>query len=117
MQTTPQIAVEKGPSAATEPAAKPPHSVDLDTPIVRSGQTITRVTLRKPRSGELRGMNLVDLMQMDVNALQKVLPRISSPILTEPEVAGMDPADLLQLGMEVALFLAPKSTKTEFPAA
>lgn len=90
-----------------------PDSVSLDTPIKRGDQTITLITLRKPASGELRGVSLTDLLQLDVTALQKVLPRISSPTLTEQDVAKMDPADLVQLGSVVAGFLLPKATLAE----
>ncbi|MFV0662775.1 phage tail assembly protein [Denitromonas sp.] len=82
--------------------------VPLDTPITRGEQEITEVTLRKPDSGALRGTNLADLLQMNVDALVTVVPRISTPTLNSIEVQGMDPADLVQIGKEVAGFLLPK---------
>lgn len=85
-----------------------PNTVALDTPIKRGNQEITEVTLRKPTSGELRGTKLSDLISLDVIALQKVLPRISSPTLTENDVAMMDPADLCQLGGVFVSFLYSK---------
>jgi hypothetical protein len=78
-------------------AAPNPHTVELDTPLVRGAQTITAVTLRKPTAGELRGTSLHDLARFDVSALQKVLPRISTPTLTEFEIGQLDPADLMAL--------------------
>ncbi|WP_310631578.1 phage tail assembly protein [Paraburkholderia sp.] len=90
---------------------KDPNTVELDTPIVRGKQTISEITLRKPRSGELRGVSLQDLVNLDVIALSKVLPRISSPTLTEHDVAQLDPADLVQLGGVFAGFLWPKAVK------
>ncbi|KWZ40832.1 phage tail protein [Burkholderia savannae] len=91
----------------------------LDTPIEREGQTITQVTLRKPTSGALRGTSLAALVNLDVDALRKVLPRISAPTLTEFDVASMDPADLVALGGIFAGFLMPKALKAsmEFPNA
>lgn len=86
-------------------------SITLDTPIKRGDDTITSVEVRKPVSGELRGCNLTDLLQMDVVALTKVLPRITNPTLTEQEVARMDPADMLQMGTEVSGFLLPSRMK------
>lgn len=88
-------------------------AVELDTPITRKGGDVTTITLRKPKAGELRGLSLTDVLQMDVNALGKLLPRISQPMLTEDEVRNMDPADLVQLGGEVAGFLVPKKHKVE----
>ena len=53
----------------------------------------------------------MDLMNMNVSALQVVLPRISEPALTQFDVAAMDPADLIKCGMEVSVFLAPKADR------
>lgn len=85
--------------------------IDLDTPIKRGETEVTKVSLRKPASGELRGVNLADLLQMDVSALEKVIPRISDPTLTTHEVQGLDPADLFQLGAAVSGFLLPKAMR------
>lgn len=90
--------------------ATTPNSITLDTPIKRGDQEVASISLRKPNAGELRGLNLTDLLQMDVAALQKVLPRITTPSLTEADVAAMDPADLMQCGSKVASFLLPKGT-------
>ncbi|WP_127881856.1 phage tail assembly protein [Pseudomonas lactis] len=89
------------------------NTVTLDTPIRRGTTSIDRITLRKPNSGELRGVSLVELLQMDVSSLIKVLPRISSPSLTAVEVAGMDPADLLALSSKISGFLLQKSAMTD----
>lgn len=83
-------------------------TVTLDYPIQRGETTITDVTVRKPMAGQLRGLNMTDILQMDINALSKLLPRITSPALTEVDISDMDPADLMQLGQEVAAFLVPK---------
>lgn len=105
----------KNTGAADTPAEKNPNRpvITLDTPIVRGSTEITEVTLRKPVSGELRGVSLTDLLQMDVLALRKVLPRITTPILTDHEIGLMDPADLVQMATEVAGFLLPKSAKAD----
>lgn len=85
--------------------------IELDAPIKRGNTEIDSVTLRKPVSGELRGVSLMDLAQMDVLALRKVLPRISNPSLTDAEVGNLDPADLMQCGVAVASFLLTKKMK------
>lgn len=89
--------------------------ITLEVPIQRGDQTITDITLRKPSAGELRGLSLVNLLQMEVTALTTVLPRITTPALTTKEINRLDLADLLQLGSEVAGFLVPKSAKADFP--
>ena len=90
---------------------KDPNTVILDEPINRGAQVITAVTLRRPSSGELRGVTLNALANLDVAALGKVIPRISSPTLTPQEMDNLDPADLLQLAQVVGGFLLPKQAK------
>lgn len=91
-------------------------TITLDQPIQRGDTQITAVDVRKPQAGELRGLALSDLFNIDVNAVIKVLPRITAPSLTEHEVAGMDPADLMQLGGAVAGFLLPRGMLEETPS-
>ncbi|MBZ9576735.1 phage tail assembly protein [Modicisalibacter sp. MOD 31.J] len=89
------------------------ETVVLDEPIARGKTSITEIHVRKPKSGALRGVALTDVLQMDVQALTKVLPRITDPALTEAEIRDMDPADLVQLGGVVAGFLLPRSARVE----
>lgn len=99
-----------------QPDVKPltdDNTVVLDTPIRRGITSIDSITLRKPNSGELRGVSLAELLNMDVNSLVKVVPRISTPTLTAVEVTSMDPADLFALGTKVSGFLLQKSMKTD----
>lgn len=91
------------------------NTVTLDEPIKRGDQTISQITLRRPRAGELRGVSLMDLAQLDVAALTKVLPRISLPTLTENDVSNLDPADLLALGAELAGFFQRKADRAASP--
>ena len=87
------------------------NKVILDDPIKRSNSTVTEVTLRTPNSGELRGVPLQALADLDVIALQRVLPRITTPALTAQEIAKMSPSDLMQMGVKVAVFLLPKADR------
>lgn len=93
------------------------ETVTLDTPLQRGETLIETVTIRKPMAGELRGVSLIELMQMDVLALRKVLPRITTPTLTDLEIGRMDPADLVQCGVAVSSFLLSKSAKEAVPGA
>lgn len=87
--------------------------VTLDTPIRRGTSIIESITLRKPSSGELRGVSLSDLLNLDVASLIKVIPRISNPGITAVEAAGLDPADLVAIGSKVIGFLLQRSAKTD----
>ena len=90
-------------------------TITLDTPITRGETTISEVTLRKPLAGALRGTRLNAVMEMDVAALMTIIPRISTPALTAPELGAMDPADLTAIGVEVVSFLLPKSALADLP--
>lgn len=88
-----------------------PNTVRLDTPIKRGSHLVEEITLRKPASGELRGIHLAELLNMDVTSLIKLLPRIS--MLTAPEASQLDPADLVAIGVKITGFLLQKQTKTD----
>ncbi len=82
--------------------------IELEEPIQRGETTIDKLTIRKPQSGELRGLTLEKLLNSDVDTLLKLLPRITDPILIDQEVAEMDPADLTQCGNAVRGFFMTK---------
>lgn len=88
-------------------------TVTLDTIIERGTEKVGIVQIRKPGAGELRGLSLVDLGQLKVDALIELIPRISIPNLTKAEVAALDMADLLAFGAEIAGFLLQKQQRTD----
>ncbi|CCH13810.1 phage-related tail protein [Stenotrophomonas maltophilia D457] len=92
------------------------NTVTLDYPIQRGEQVIATIKLRKPNAGELRGIKLVDLLQIDVSAVAALLPRITEPTLTAADVNKLDPADLVAIGTLVAGFFVPKAQR-EFLSA
>lgn len=73
-------------------------------PIKRGETEISEVTLRKPNTGALRGLKMVEILRMDVNSMLLLLPRISEPALLPAEAGELDPADLMQLSNEVVSF-------------
>lgn len=99
---------------AAEPVENPSlKTVELDDPIRRGNTVIDTVQIRKPCAGELRGVSLMDVAQMDVLALRKVLPRITIPSLTDAEIGNLSPADMMQCGVIVSAFLLTKRQKAE----
>lgn len=91
------------------------HSVKLDVPLQRAnGNNITEVQVLKPNSGALRGLNLTELLQMNMGALHTIIPRITQPQITKPDLAHLDPADLVALGTAVIGFLVPKAQRADF---
>jgi len=93
------------------------RTVNLDQPLKRGEIEITSIEVRRPKAGELRGLNLRNLSELDYSTLESLLPRITMPSLTKLEVANLDPSDLMQLGAEVVDFLLPKRVKAGLPQA
>ncbi|MEM5528085.1 phage tail assembly protein [Gammaproteobacteria bacterium AS21] len=87
------------------------QTVILQQPIKRGEHEIEQVQVRTPKAGELRGLALSDLLNLDVNTLKTLLPRITAPSLNESEIADLAPADLVKLGGKVINFLVPKETE------
>ncbi|CCQ40923.1 phage tail assembly protein [Yersinia enterocolitica] len=88
--------------------------ITLDVPIIRGNTTITEVTVNKPNTGALRGAKLQALLDTDVDALIRVLPRITTPNLTVPEISNLDPADIYALSQALAIFFLPNSVKSDY---
>lgn len=102
---------------ASRPAPAPESIfsiVKLDEPIKRGGDApdITEVKVRRPDAGTLRGLKLVDVINVDVNAMMTLLPRVTEPNIMEPQLASMNAADFVALANEVALFLPQKAAPT-----
>ncbi|WP_417778615.1 phage tail assembly protein [Stutzerimonas xanthomarina] len=87
----------------TQPIYSAP--IELARPIKRGQTEVKEITLRRAGSGELRGLKLADLVQGDVNAVIRLVPRISQPALLEQEVAALDAYDLTRCADEIAVFL------------
>lgn len=86
-------------------------TVTLENPIKRGEQTIEHVALMKPNAGTLRGVSLAAVANSEVDALIKVLPRMTAPMLTEQEVAALELPDLVALAGKVVGFLSPNSVQ------
>lgn len=99
-----------------QPAITQPEqtTVTLEEAIVRGTTTISDIIVRKPNSGALRGVRLQALMEMDVDSMMLVLPRVTAPALTKNDLLLMSPGDLISLSIEVVSFLLPKSVKSDF---
>lgn len=85
--------------------------VILDNPVIRGEQKIEQVTVTKPNAGTLRGVSLASLANSDVDALIKVLPRMTYPALTEHEVMRLEASDLILFAGKVVGFLSPSSAR------
>ena len=87
----------------------------LEQPIVRGDDKIEQLKFRRPNAGELRGLSMAALGQMQVDELRKLAPRISSPTITQEEFDGLDPADLMECCDRIMDFLLSKQRRAELP--
>ena len=101
-------------TAQDTPVQDDKATITLDTPIKRGTTEISEIKLRKPNAGALRGVSMTELLQMNVTALQTLLPRISEPTLARHEIDQLEPPDLLNIGIEVAGFFATRAEKAQY---
>ncbi len=88
----------------TELAQEAPNTITLKHPVKRAGQTIEQVTLLTPNTGHLRGLSLAAVASAEVDALIKLLPRMTMPSLTEQEVASLSLPDMTAITAKVINF-------------
>lgn len=91
-------------------------TIALADPIQRGETTIERLTIRKPKAGELRGLTLQDLLSTDITALLKLIPRVSDPPLTGDEADALDPADLSEIAGAIRDFFMTRGERAMLEA-
>lgn len=89
--------------------------VILELPIERGAEAIGELRFRRPQAGELRGLSIAALGQMQVDELRKLAPRISMPTITAEEFDRLDPADLMECSDRIMDFLLQKQRRAELP--
>jgi hypothetical protein len=94
----------------TQPVTKTEETVTLSQPILRGKQTIDTLVIRKPKPMNLRGMKVVDILQLDVDCIVTLAQRVATPPLTDLEARNLDPADLTKIGVAVQGFFVDPST-------
>ena len=100
------------PSAPSQPATAAMQEIHLETPIQRGEMEIARLHLRKPKAGELRGLQLDNLIAGDVNAVMALLPRITLPPILAEEAEQLEMPDLLACGGAIKGFFMSKEAQT-----
>jgi len=88
------------------------RTVELETPVqLGDAPAITSLQLRKPVSGDCRGLSLAKLSQVDVTEVLTLLPRIATPLITPVEAAAIELPDLMAIAEIVADFLLSRAQK------
>ena len=83
------------------------ETVKFKEPVQVGGKEVSEIKVRTPTAGELRGCQMTMLLQMDVGQMFKVLPRVTTPAVTEADVEKMPPWALMALSTAVISFLNP----------
>ncbi|WP_171854878.1 phage tail assembly protein [Enterobacter hormaechei] len=85
------------------------NAITLAKPVVRGDEKITQVTITDEikQAGSLRGLKLVNVMNMDVDSVAVLLTRVTSPRLKQTEINEMDTRDFVSLSEALVPFLTP----------
>ena len=59
--------------------------ITLSGEIEIDGKKLTEINLRTPKSGELRGLSLLELGRISTDELLRLIPRITMPPLTDEQ--------------------------------
>ena len=87
------------------------ETITLSEPIRRGETAIGAINIRKPKSGELRGLTLQDVLTTDISAVLKLIPRVTDPPLTQDEVDNLEPEDLAEIGGTIRGFFMTKAER------
>ena len=87
--------------------------VELTAEIVRGEKKIKKIVLVQPTVMALKGLKMMDVIQMDVDAYVTLLPRISTPTLTKADITAMNPVDFTALATEIVSFFVKADKEAE----
>ncbi|WP_019646968.1 phage tail assembly protein [Novispirillum itersonii] len=90
-------------------------TVTLHDPIPYGSGTLAELKIRRPTTGDLRGVKTVLMQDADFGILQDILPRISMQPLTAQHVASISLPDGLELMAVIAGFFARRRADTQSP--
>lgn len=79
-------------------------TVKLSVPVKIDGKNTSEIGLRCPKTGELRGLMLANVVQMETSSMLKLLPRITVPPMSEAQIADLPPADFFTMTREAVGF-------------
>lgn len=91
------------------------NTVTLTRPIKRENNEIRTITITDEvkQAGTLRGLRLVNVMNMDVDSISILLTRCTLPRLKLKEISEMATSDFVELCEALTPFLAPKEPGTK----
>ena len=78
--------------------------VTLSTPVKIDGKDVTAINLRRPKTGDMRGLKIRAVHEMDVDTFTRLLPRITMPPLSPAQIADLELPDFVALSEKAFLF-------------
>tara|TARA_B100000678_G_scaffold251859_1_gene227515 strand:+ start:98 stop:436 length:339 start_codon:yes stop_codon:yes gene_type:complete len=89
------------------------ETVTLTSPFTRGDTEIREVVIREPKAGELRGLSVRELLSADYDAVAKLLPRITEPVVHQADLnaGNVSVADLATMMGTISLFFADPSQR------
>ncbi len=75
-------------------------------------KTLNEFTLRKPTAGDLRGVKLLSVHEMDPSVLFVLIPRLASPALTAAHLQELSAPDTANLFGVLGDFFQPTASPT-----
>ena len=92
----------------------PTKTITLEQGVKLGDNTITEITITKPLVSHLKGVKLAQLMEMQIDEIVKIIPRVTAPSLPPHALDSLDFNDFLNLCAEVIGFLTNQtSTATQ----
>lgn len=88
-------------------------NIVLSSPLAYGKDSLGEISLREPLAGDLRGIKLRDVFDLDPAALSILLPRIASPALTSAHINQMSLPDMMAIFAKVVDFF--QQPQTDFP--
>lgn len=74
--------------------------------LVKPIRGMTEILLREPSASDLRGVKLLDVINMDTMSLEVVVPRLAMNGFTKDDFLNLHPKDMLNIGLQVSGFFA-----------
>lgn len=90
----------------------PTKTITLEQGVKLGDNIITEITITKPLVSHLKGVKLAQLMEMQIDEIVKILPRVTQPALTEKSLDSLEFNDFMALCAEVISFLTSQKTAT-----
>lgn len=82
------------------------------TPIPYGAGELAELTMRRPKAGDLKGVKLIGLTEMDPSMVIKIAARLATTPVVEAQLEQLEVYDLMELTEKVVGFFG----KPEMPA-